>query len=45
MTARPATDPQAEFHRRIGGHGLAALWVARRGVDLTKPKSPAQPAL
>jgi gentisate 1,2-dioxygenase len=45
MNTRVADDPQAEFHRRIGGHGLAALWVARRGMDLTRPKSPARPAL
>jgi gentisate 1,2-dioxygenase len=34
-------DIQAEFHERIGGHDLAALWVGRRGVDLSRPKSPA----
>ena len=38
------TDKQAEFHRRIHDHNLAALWVARRGVDLTRPAIPAQAA-
>ena len=33
------------FHRRIGAQSLAALWVARRGVDLTRPRIPAKPAL
>jgi gentisate 1,2-dioxygenase len=41
MTSEPDTDEQAVFHDRIGVHNLAALWVGRRGVDLTKPKSPA----
>jgi gentisate 1,2-dioxygenase len=34
-------DEQAIFHDRIGAQNLAALWVGRRGVDLSKPKSPA----
>lgn len=45
MTERPGADAQADFHRDIGARHLAALWVARRGVDITKPKSPATPAL
>ena len=40
-----APDLQLEFHRKIGAHNLAALWVARRGVDLSKPRSQAQPAV
>lgn len=38
-------DPQAAFHTRISAQNLAALWVARRGVDLTRPKSPAEAVL
>lgn len=38
-------DPQAAFHQRIGAQNLAALWVSRRGVDLTRPKTAAQAAL
>ena len=38
-------DRQAAFHGRIAAHHLAALWVGRRGVDLSRPRSPAQPAL
>ncbi|MBM3485623.1 MAG: cupin domain-containing protein [Alphaproteobacteria bacterium] len=40
-----ADDRQAAFHRRIGAKHLAALWVARRGVDLSKPAAPTAPAL
>lgn len=40
-----ARDPQLAFHRRIAEQNLAALWVARRGVDLTRPRSEAKPAL
>ena len=29
------------FAARIGGRGIAPLWVGRRGVDLTRPRSPA----
>jgi gentisate 1,2-dioxygenase len=36
---------QREFHRRIGARHLAALWVGREGVDITKPKSPARATL
>lgn len=35
-------DQQREFHERIGAENLAALWVARRGMDVTKPASHAQ---
>ena len=45
MSADTATDAQAAFHQRISAHNLAALWVSRRGVDITKPGSPAVPAL
>ncbi|MEE8334339.1 MAG: gentisate 1,2-dioxygenase [Alphaproteobacteria bacterium] len=45
MTGQPGADAQADFHREIGTRHLAALWVARRGVDITKPKSPATPEL
>lgn len=38
-------DRQSEFHKRIGGDNLAALWVARRGIDLTRPASQAQPVI
>ena len=41
MESGQELDEQAIFHDRIGAHNLAALWVGRRGVDLTKPKSPA----
>ena len=40
-----ARDRQAEFNRRIGRDDLAALWVARRGVDLTKPRTEAKAKL
>ena len=36
-----ARDVQLEFHKKIAGQNLSALWVARRGVDLTKPRSEA----
>jgi len=36
-------DPQLDFHRRLSEQDLAALWVARRGVDLSKPRSDAKP--
>ena len=36
-------DKQAEFHQRLGAKNLGALWVARRGVDLTKPAATADP--
>jgi gentisate 1,2-dioxygenase len=38
-------DVQAEFHAGLRAKNLAALWVARRGVDLTKPRSPATAAI
>ena len=37
------SDPQLDFHRRLSEQDLAALWVARRGVDLSKPRSDAKP--
>lgn len=36
---------QQEFHERIGAENLAALWVARRGMDITRPASPAEPTI
>ncbi len=36
-------DVQLDFHRKIAGQNLSALWVARRGVDLTRPRSEATP--
>ena len=45
MAPDTGSDPQKAFHDRIGSRNLAALWVARRGVDLSKPKSPAEAAL
>ena len=38
-------DPEAAFHARIGAENLGALWVGRRGVDLTRPNTPARPAV
>ncbi len=38
-------DAQQAFHDRIADRNLAALWVARRGVDITRPASQAVPAL
>ncbi len=32
------------FAARIGGRGIAPLWVGRRGVDLSRPRSPATAA-
>ncbi len=37
-------DIQADFHKRLGAKNVGALWVARRGVDLTKPAATARPA-
>ncbi len=34
-----------EFSSRIDAHNLTALWEVRRGVDLTRPKSPAVAAI
>ena len=36
---------QKAFHERISDSNLAALWVGREGIDLSKPKSPAQAVL
>lgn len=36
-------DKQADFHQRLGDKNVGALWVARRGVDLTKPAAIAKP--
>ena len=38
-------DNQHEFHERIGRQNLAALWVARRGVDISQPASPTEPTI
>ena len=38
-------DREAAFHARIGAENLGALWVGRRGVDLTRPNTPARPVL
>jgi len=45
MPINSDTDVQPAFHRRIGEKNLAALSVGRRGIDLTRPKSPAVPTL
>ena len=45
MATRKAETAQTAFHRRIGTDNLAALWVARRGIDLSRPKSPADPVV
>jgi gentisate 1,2-dioxygenase len=37
-------DKQADFHKRLGAKNVGALWVARRGVDLTKPAATGKPA-
>lgn len=36
-------DAQLEFHQRLSQQDLAALWVARRGVNLTQPRTDAVP--
>lgn len=36
-------DKQADFHKRLSAKNVGALWVARRGVDLTKPAATAEP--
>jgi gentisate 1,2-dioxygenase len=36
---------EQEFHDRIGAENLAALWVSRRGMDLTRPASTAEPTI
>lgn len=36
---------QTAFHARIAARNLAALWVGRRGVDLSQPRSPAAAAV
>lgn len=38
-------DREAAFHARIGAENLGALWIGRRGVDLSRPNTPARPAL
>ena len=38
-------DREAAFHARIGGENLGALWVGRRGVDLSRPRTQARPAI
>ena len=38
-------DREAAFHGRIGAENLGALWVGRRGVDLSRPNTPARPAV
>jgi gentisate 1,2-dioxygenase len=44
--ARRAYDAdQTAFQQRLGALNLGALWVGRRGVDLSQPRSPAAPAL
>ncbi len=45
MSGVPQPDPQAAFHGRIAARNLAALWVGRRGIDLSRPRSPAEPTL
>lgn len=45
MNSEIPIDDQLAFHERLRSDNLAALWVGRRGVDLTKPKSPAEAAL
>ena len=45
MSANTSATPGAAFGARIDAHNMTALWEVRRGVDLTKPKSPAVPAL
>jgi gentisate 1,2-dioxygenase len=44
-THAPERDVQAEFHAGLRAKNLAALWVARRGVDLSQPRSPARAAV
>lgn len=45
MSTETAVDDQQAFHERIAVRNLAALWVARRGIDITRPASVARPAL
>lgn len=45
MNSENSTDDQLVFHERLRADNMAALWVGRRGVDLTKPKSPAEATL
>ena len=47
MANRPQSleDREALFHARIGGENLGALWVGRRGVDLSRPRTAARPAI
>ena len=42
---RRTEDREAAFHERIGAENLGALWVGRRGVDLTRPNTPARPSV
>ena len=42
---RGEEDREAAFHARIGADDLGALWVGRRGVDLSRPGTPARPAV
>ena len=43
--AQNPDDREAAFHARIGDENLGALWVGRRGVDLSRPGTPAKPAI
>lgn len=43
--SREPEDREAAFHARIGEANLGALWVGRRGVDLSRPRTPARPAV
>ena len=43
--SREPEDREAAFHASIGGENLGALWVGRRGVDLSRPRMPARPAI
>jgi gentisate 1,2-dioxygenase len=45
IAPRAYDEDQTLFQRRLRGLNLGALWVGRRGADLSRPKSPAVPVL
>jgi gentisate 1,2-dioxygenase len=45
IAQRAYDDDQTAFQQRLRGLNMGALWVGRRGVDISKPASPAVPAI
>ena len=45
MATKNVSADHGDFGARLASQNMAALWELRRGMDLTKPKSPAVPAI